>query len=309
MTKEVITCSCCGKEKMEAHFYASQSYIYKHTGKLSVCKECLWDYVIDENGNTDVVKMKDILQSLDKPFVSSLLEASEEESKKGNKNIFKIYMKNLGLRQNRHLRWSDSDGLDTTVSSHVNNPTLTNTLTNNIQISEEDKEEMVKFWGKGFDLESYLWLQNEFEDFISRYECDSKGMELLIKQICLTQLDIQNGRASKQKVDTQLKTLQDLLGSSNLKPVQETGANSVEQETFGTLIKKYENEKPIPEADPQWKDVDGISKYVKVFFLGHLTRMLGLKNDYADEYWEEMNKYTVKEPVSESEDGDDNGLS
>lgn len=30
--------------------------------------------------------------------------------------------------------------------------------------------------------------------------------------------------------------------------------------------------------------------------------MLGLKNQYSEEYWEEMNKHTVEEPVAEEED-------
>lgn len=169
-------------------------------------------------------------------------------------------------------------------------------------ISKEDIDELMQFWGRGLDVEDYIWLQNEYIDFTNRYECDSKGMELLINEICLTRLDIRKRRENGEKVDQQQKTLQDLLGSSNLKPVQETGASGVEQESFGTLIKKYENERPIPEPEPRWKDPDKIGKYIKVFFLGHLSRMLGLKNQYSEEYWEEMNKHTVEEPVAEEED-------
>jgi hypothetical protein len=125
-------------------------------------------------------------------------------------------------------------------------------------------------------------------------------MELLIKQICLTQLEIEKRRANNEKVDPIVKTLQDLLGSSNLKPAQETGANSADQQTFGTWIKKFEHDHPIPEPDEEWKDVDGIKKYMNIWFFGHLARMLDIKNDNEDAYWEEVNKYKVE--LNEHED-------
>jgi hypothetical protein len=147
------------------------------------------------------------------------------------------------------------------------------------------------------------YLEIEYNDWVSRYECDSKGMEELIKQICFQLLDIKKGREANNKVDAQLKTLQDLLGSANLKPVQETGANATEQSTFGMLIKKWENDKPIPEPEDEFKDVDGIKKYINIWFLGHLCKMLGIENAYAKQYEEEVAKYTVSlENASGDED-------
>jgi len=64
--------------------------------------------------------------------------------------------------------------------------------------------------------------------------------------------------------------------------------------TLGTWIKKFENEKPIPEPDPEFQDVDGIKKYIRVWFLGHFCKMLGINNVYAKEYEEELRKYSVE---------------
>lgn len=37
--------------------------------------------------------------------------------------------------------------------------------------------------------------------------------------------------------------------------------------------------------------------------------MLGIKNDYSNEYWDEMKKHTVEEPVDEEDDEvNENGL-
>lgn len=307
VNKEILVCSSCGKDKDSKEYYASNSPFHKHTGKLSICKECFWGFV-----GEDIQKLKLALRMTDKAFLVDLLKSSQDEAERTNKNTIKIYMKNISMPQYKHHTWDDSDIDNFKSSKSINTKVSIDDIEEeSVEIDKNELKELANFFGKGFNTEDYIWLQSEYVDFINRYECDSKGMELLIKEICLQQLDIQNRRAIGEKVDQQLKTLQDLLGSSNLKPVQETGANAVDQETFGTLIKKYENDKPVPEPDEKWKDVDGISKYIKVFFLGHLTRMLGLKNDYEDEYWDEISKYTVEEPLSEDEETEeiDNGES
>lgn len=289
----------CGVEKKLDDYYATTSPFHKYTQRVSICKSCLWDYVnADDNENVDLNKICDALRMIDKPFIIDLWKASAQEARKVNKSIFKLYMKNLWLKHNRDLTWNDSVFDGHKKSDNVNELNFDDEES----ISKEELKALINFFGEGFSVSDYIWLRDEYEDFMNRYECDSKGMELLIKEICLTMLDIKKRRANGEKVDQQLKTLQDLLGSSNLKPVQETGANAVEQETFGTLIKKYEKERPIPEPDPVWKDVDGIGKYIRTFFFGHMARALGIENKYKDEYEEEMNKYTVTQEEIDGEE-------
>lgn len=296
-------CTCCGKDKRLNDFYSSNSPFYITDGKLPMCKECIWDYVDAKNYLYDLDRIKSVLRMMDRPFIKTLWDSSISESENSLKknDAFKLYIKNLAMHQYKDLNYSHSDSIS--VLSLDKNET--NDEYEEINFNQEDVNQWMAFFGKGFTIEDYLWLNEEYQDFLNKYECDSKGMELLIKQIVLQELDIEKRRAKGEKVDAQLKTLQDLLGSSNLKPVQETGANSVEHETFGTLIKKWENEHPIPEPDEKWKDVDGILKYITVFFTGHLARMLGkLDGDLKDEYEKEMKKFTVEEPerMEESED-------
>lgn len=287
-------CTCCGEERKLDDYYASASPFHSNFGKLPVCKKCIWKYAEKDNGDLKIIS--NTLRMLDRPFQTDLWEATILESEKSKKETFKTYMKNLGLKQNRELTWEDSNFKNEEVN-------IDDFKKANSEITSEEMDYLKRFWGDGLDLNSYIRLQTEYEDWTNRYECDSKGMETLIQEICLTQLDIKTRRAKGEKVDAQLKTLQDLLGSSNLKPVQETGANAVEQESFGTLIKKFEKDKPIPEPDPAWKDVDGIAKYIKTFFFGHMAKAMGIENKYQDEYEDEIAKYTVEQ---DSEDGDKN---
>lgn len=290
--KDKMQCMACGKEKyINRDFYASFSPFHKATGKLHICKMCVTDSV-KEN---DMRSFLNMLRSLDKPFIQNLYESAI-----GDNSFIGSYFKLINTKDFRHLCWDDSD-----FEGHKNSKSLiqnNQAMFDEEEIDNSDIKALIQFFGKGFENEDYVWLQNEYEDFLNRYECDSKGMELLIKEICLQQLDIQKRRANGEKVDQQLKTLQDLLGSSNLKPVQETGANAVEQESFGTLIKKFEKEKPIPEPDSAWKDVDGIGKYIRTFFFGHMAKAIGAENKFQNEYEEELSKFTVNQEDGEEDE-------
>jgi hypothetical protein len=302
VVKNKIVCSDCGKEKDPSQYYTSNSPFHKHTGKLHLCKECFWDFV-----DGDVNKLKNALRMIDKPFLINLLESSKEEAERDNKDIIKIYMKNVAMNQYKNNTWDDSDfeGFKPSEKISINKKINIDEIEDEQpDLSTEDIKYLRSFWGKAYNLDDLIWLQSEYEDWTNRYECDSKGMETLIQEICKQQLDINTRRANGEKVDQQLKTFQDLLGSSNLKPVQETGANAIEQESFGTLIKKFEREKPIPEPDLIWKDVDGIGKYIRTFFFGHMAKAIGAENKFQKEYEEELNKFTVQ-PNEEEENYDE----
>lgn len=161
--------------------------------------------------------------------------------------------------------------------------------------AKHDYEESIAFFGKGFEPEDYDFLDTQYEDWTSTHESKDKAQKEIFKTICYAQLNVRNAQTGIEQKDA-TKTFLDLLGSANLKPVQKSGDTLVEKNTLGTLIKKWEDEKPIPEPDPEWEDVDGIRKYIQVYFLGHLCKMLKIKNQYSRMYDEEMDKFTVNQP-------------
>ena len=63
-----------------------------------------------------------------------------------------------------------------------------------------------------------------------------------------------------------------------------------------------EEEEPIPEADEEFQDVDGIRKYISVWFFGHLCKMLGVENKYSYLYDQEIERLKVERPEYEGED-------
>ena len=81
-----------------------------------------------------------------------------------------------------------------------------------------------------------------------------------------------------------------------MQPKQNAGDTTADNQTFGTLIDKWENERPLPEIDEELKDVDNIALYIDVFFRGHLAKMMGLKNGLSNLYNKFIKKYTVEKP-------------
>ena len=291
--KETIykQCSCCGKEKKSSsdNFYKSYSVIYKstHENRMNVCKECLLDITSDltKKLNSEIKALYRVCQLTDTYFDENIYESAVEQAKKQNSNAVKIfYQKICSLPQFKGKTFADSNVLGGTSNS----------------FESEGSYNIVDFWGEGFTDSEYRYLEGEFAKMAAAYEMDSYSTESLFQEIALQKLDIRKKRKSGDSVDKELKTLQDLLGSANIKPVQESNAASSDQLTFGTLIKKFENEKPIPEPLPEWMNADWIKKYVNVWFFGNLCRMMGKENPYQEEYDEEMAKYTV-DPYEDGE--------
>ena len=86
------------------------------------------------------------------------------------------------------------------------------------------------------------------------------------------------------------------MDSANLKPRQQKLDNFSDSQTFGTLIKKWEETRPLPDVDKELEDVDKIGLMIDVFFKGHLCKMLDIKNTFSHIYEKYIAKYTVKKP-------------
>lgn len=282
------TCESCNALKVLTDYYNADKMFFP-SGKLHICKECALK-IVDENGQDGLLGL---LRFLNKPFYQALF--------KGNVPDY-IRMVN-SMHQYKNVGFTQSDSL-VALTDITNIKKIKPT-----KLTVQEYQDAQDFWGEGFTESEFIWLSGEFADFGSQYDISGKAMENLIREICLTQLDIRKKRATSKDVKNELKTLQDLLGSSNLKPMQETGAQSIEQETFGTLIKKWEDTRPIPD-EAQWKESDSVGHYIKVWFTGHLMRMFGLENKDEEEYYNELNKYTVatNEDTVEEKDGDSDGI-
>ena len=291
---KICKCTCCGEEKKMNinNFYKSYSVIYKssYENRMTICKECvlkLAENFKNTYGN-EYKGLYELCKLLDIYYEKNIYDSAKKQAEGKNSNPYQIYFqKILSLPQNKNKTFIDSSDYDRQAIEK--------------NIEEEIGRDVTSFWGSGFSQSDYNFLEEEYKNLTTRYECDSYAQEVLFQEIAFQRLDIKKKRVNGSSVDKEIKTLQDLLGSSGIKPVQENESASNDQTTFGTLIKKYENERPIPKPWKEWEDVDGIKKYISIWFLGHLCSMLGIENDYSQMYKDEINKFTVEKAEYEED--------
>lgn len=176
----------------------------------------------------------------------------------------------------------------------------------------EVTREMVRHWGKGFTPDQYQFLEEEYSDWTTKNVCKTKAQEELFRNIALAQLDVRIARQSGGDVSKAQKALQDLMNSANILPKQNSDNILADTQTFGTLLKKFEETAPIPEPDERWRDVDGIRRYMNTWFRGGLAKALKINNENSalyDEAVDEMQRYTVQPAtISAAESANDSSI-
>lgn len=280
-------CSCCGElKKVNAeNFYKSYSVLYQksYDNRLHICKQCTLELAekYEKKFGSQIQATYYLCRLLDMLYDEAIFETARNQAIKNQNNVYQIYFqKILSLKQNANKTFMDSEGA-------IPKGNFENNTVDGIDV------EIIEFWGEGYTESEYNFLEREYMSMTTRYECDTYALETLFQEIAFLKLDIRRKRQQGLSVDKEIKTLQDLLGSANIKPTQENAAMANEQVTMGTLIKKFENERPIPNPLQEWLENDLIGKYIRTWFLGCLARMMGKKNPFQEEFDEEIAKYTV----------------
>ena len=118
-------CHYCLKEKKKSEFYMSTDPLVL-TGVTSICKDCTkkialnWDERRQEYGTCTKASIQEALERLDKPYIESLynssyLEWANPNAKNQKTTIWDAYIKNVGLKNYKGMRWRDSDIYDVYV--------------------------------------------------------------------------------------------------------------------------------------------------------------------------------------------------
>jgi hypothetical protein len=118
-------CHYCLKEKKKSEFYMSTDPLVL-TGVTSICKDCTkkialnWDERRQEYGTCTKASIQEALERLDKPYIESLynssyLEWANPNAKNQRTTVWDAYIKNVGLKNYKGMRWRDSDIYDVYV--------------------------------------------------------------------------------------------------------------------------------------------------------------------------------------------------
>ena len=306
-TKNKCTCFYCGKEYVDTNYYKSNSVFYSNIGRIPYCKQCIekfyqqfYEKYTNEGCLTPEKKaVQRVCMIFDIYYKEDIFNSAIDDAKRRKMNISAMgaYMKMIQLQQYNRNKEIYENTITQAVQENF-------AMASIADISGETTvdQKTINFFGTGFTDEDYKFLQREYDDWTARHECKTKTQEEIFKDICFNRL--QNLKALRRGEDTKdiAASFQKMLDAGKLQPKQNAGDATADNQTFGTLIDRWENERPLPEIDEELRDVDKIGIYIDTFFKGHLAKMMGIKNGFSNSYTKFMKKYTVDKPEYDNDE-------
>ncbi len=301
--KEYMICPMCGNiKKTETNYYTDRRFV---VGKYPICRECVVMMAENRKNSSDkpnetqasVIK---VLRMMDVPYKHDIYmkcckESAENAIDGVRTSPFRQYIS--AVKSFPSLTTQTFDDSDLEVVHDEQEGEEESNVNENSRLIKDAR----KHFGKKYSLDDLAFLEATYREWTTFYACETKAQEVLFKRICCTLLKIneaeQEGRDTKE-LD---KTLQELMSSSQVKPSQNNSNTLTEAKTFGQLIDKWEAEKPVPEPEDEFKDVDKMGLWVDVFFKGHLAKMMNFKNAFSILYDKFISKYTVTKPTVDEE--------
>lgn len=308
-------CCRCGNaySRRKGYFPVSHSPMYRKSGYLPWCNDCveeMYDTYRSKLGDKDALRR--LCMKFDLYWDEAIYDMVDKTA--GVNSRIRSYIGKTNL-----TRYIDKTFDDTIAKEEVEATKFPqyveecDVVSSPIDDDGEDIEisdDVRLFWGSGYSPQMYAELEERRHYWFGKYPKDfipDIGTETLIRQICGLEVDIAHDRADGRSVEKNVKALNDLLGSANLKPVQQKDMmvdTDLENMPLGVGIQKWENSRPLPTTPPELRDQSGIIKNVTTWFLGHACKMVGLKNSYCHMYEEAINKYRVEFPEYAEEDDD-----
>lgn len=114
-------CTKCHKEKPLTDYYISKSPLFSLDERVPLCKECVIDNSLNEDGTINELELNRILRKIDKPYYKDLIESATNRFVKEHsyvdkaevpyhgKEILQAYFTLVAMRQDRDKSYDDSE--------------------------------------------------------------------------------------------------------------------------------------------------------------------------------------------------------
>ena len=174
-------CMCCGKiyDVRKGNFSKTKSqWFIGNDGYLPWCNECrekMFEFYVKKYNDED--EAIDRLAMMFDTYVNDkLLDASEHSVASALK--INTYMGRLNIRQYADKSYDD-------VIDQKKKDALAAGDTKGTKVTLK----MRKFWGTGLDEKDYLFLDEHYQNLITRHECKTAAQEILFKRIAKAELN------------------------------------------------------------------------------------------------------------------------
>lgn len=307
-------CRKCGHGygRLKGYFPVNYGSLYKGVGYLPYCRNCvdeMYEVYLAESKSSELA-VRQVCRKLDLYWNKGIFASVER--KNSNRSMMTGYLAAINAPKYAGKSYDDTmkenGGLWTfgSVGSEVGVEPESTDDNSEVSIPPDSIKE---FWGPGYSDAMYWQLNERYKYWLNQYPEDAEltiGEEALLRQVCNLEFSIAQSRSQNKSIEKEVNALNSVIASLNIRPdKRKTVEGSLNETTpFGVWIRRIEDTRPIAEPDPQFRDVDGIRKYITVWFFGHLCKMLKIKNSYSRLYEDEMAKLRVERPEYEGEDDD-----
>lgn len=262
-------CCRCGTaySRRKGYFPVSHSPMYRGSGYLPFCNECVEDMYegyIRELGDGKEA-MRRICMKMDLYWSETIYGMVERSA--GTNSRVRNYIGKTNI-----VRYIDKTFDDTIKEEAAANAGREETAAASNRDSENGDEQdtddmpteqsIIDFWGGGFSHDFYMELERRYKDWTGGMDNLKPAERSLYKQICMQEAIIWRNAANGDPIDKNVTLLNTLLGSMNLKPAQKKDDADAELDKMplGVGIQKWEYSRPLPETPKSQRDIRSTMK-------------------------------------------------
>jgi len=290
LDEKKVYCRKCQEEKKEKDFYMAMDEYLDSNGYFSICKDCTNEiYRLALNTEMDVKKaLFKTCKILNVAYIPECVDSAilqmETKSEGGEMNLdmgFSTYKSKLGnyFRVVKDVPGTfESYGIEVKFNE-----------ADEKKIREEEGEDFADYlrrtWGAGLSIDDYNFLENSLGEWKRTHRCENNSELVLMQEICHLQLSIRKSR--EQGLDTKnlVKSLQEIIKTSNLSPAQANMTNASKgNEVFGNWIKDIEQLEPAEWWNKNrevFVDVDNIGQYFEDFVTRPIRNFITRSRDFS----------------------------
>jgi len=290
-TPQLVYCRKCTKSKRENEYYKSKDLYLDTNTFLSICKDCcqiIYEdaYRVSQNVDQALVKTCKTLnivylQSASDGLKTHIQNNIDEGKEVGN--VFGVYLRLISP----HARGINTDGPEDLTYQDVSQSPIVN---NSFSLGTEEKnEELVKFWGDGFNSKDYEYLENQYSQWVHTHRADTMAEITLLKEIVYKQLEIQKDRLGGHSTAAGVKQLQEIMKTASVDPSKANIAGAGKsQDTFSSFIKMIEENEPASFYEDKdlfedFKDQKDLDFYFQKYVLRPLKNFVTQSRDFSVE--------------------------
>jgi hypothetical protein len=238
---KTVTCNYCAKQKTETDFYIDHS---SNLGRMVTCKECIKALTYDEKGNFNIDKFISLLKRVDKPLIADALNKVINSGRE----IVGNYFRYLSLPVYKDYKYSDSEFGDFNPENRIS----VLLPDGKFQVTDD----IVKFWGKGYDPIDYENFQNKYDllspSYPEKTAFHTEKLKEYIRFQCKGEraLSENNMNASKQWFEEARKSAD----AAKINPKQMSVSDlSGGLDTFGDFFREIEKADELMDILPEFK--------------------------------------------------------